>query len=200
MYGGASDGGAAAAEKKRQASINQGMSDINSEFSGFNDNYYKGVANDYLNYATPQMMQQYQQTKNQLSYSLARNGLLNSGAAVQKNQSLGNELATQESNLANSAQSEANTKRAAVSDAQTNATNELISSGSPELAQEQAGEATAGLRTPSAFAPIGNLFGDWSQMYMANNVAQAETPGTPNLWQMLSMGGNGGGGSAYSVM
>lgn len=198
MYGGgASDGGAAKAEKQRQARIQTGMADINKDFAGFDDNYFKGVSQDYLNYATPQMMNQYQQTKNQLAYSLARNGLSNSGAAVSKNAALGTELSRQESNLANAGQSEANTARAKVSDAQTNVTNQLISSGDPSVAREQAATATAGLRTPGAFAPIGNLFADWTQMYEGNQIAQAATPGTPNLWQMLS--GGGAGGSSYNV-
>lgn len=198
MYGGASDGGAAAAEKQRQGAIQSGMQDIDKQFSGFDDKYYKGVGQDYLNFATPQMVQQYQRTKNQLAYSLARNGLTNSGAAVQRGQSLNNELSTQESNLANSAQSEENTARAKVSDAQTNVTNELISSGDPTVAREQSADATAGLRAPSAFAPIGNLFGDWTNTYLANSLAQTATPGTPNLWQMFS-GAAGGGGSSSIV-
>jgi hypothetical protein len=197
MYGGASDGGAAKTEKRRQVAISRGMDDIDKEFSGFDDNYYKDVSNDYLKYATPQMMNEYARTKNQLSFSLARNGLLNSGAAVSKNESLSGELSRQESNLSNAAASEANTARAKVSDAKTNITNQLITSGNPSLAREQSAEATAGLRAPSAFAPIGNLFGDWSNMFLANQSAQTSTPGTPNLWQMLS--GNGGGGSSFNV-
>lgn len=198
MYGGASDGGTAQAEKQRQAHIATGMSDIDKEFSGFDDNYYDNVGQDFINYATPQMMNQYQRTKSQLAYSLARNGLLDSGAAVQRNQALGQELSRQESNVSNQAQSESNTARAKVSDAKTNVTNQLLSSANPTVAREQAAEATAGLRAPSAFAPIGNLFGDWTNMWLANNAAQTPTPGTPNLWQMLGSGG-GNGGSAFTV-
>lgn len=199
MYGGASDGGAGQAEKQRQARIQTGMGDIDDKFASFDDNYFGDVKNDYLKYATPQVMNEYQRTKNQLTFSLARNGLLKSGVAAQRGESLNTELSRQEGNLANAAQSEANTARAKVSDAKTNVTNQLISSGDPTVAREGAAEATAGLRGPSTFAPIGQLFGDWSSMYLANSQAQAATPGTPNLWQMLSGQGGGGAGSAFTV-
>jgi hypothetical protein len=201
MYGGgASDGGAAQLEKQRQAKIQTGIGNIDEKFSGFNDDYFNKVKQDYLNYATPQVMNEYQRTKNQLTYSLARNGLMKSGIATQRDASLNTELSRQETNLANSAQSEANTSRAKVSDAKTNVTNQLISSADPSVAATQAAEASAGLRNPSSFAPIGNLFGDWTNTYMANQQAQVMTPGTPNLWQMLSgAGGGGGAGSSYNV-
>jgi hypothetical protein len=196
MYGGASDGGTAAAEKKRQAKINAGMADIDQKFSGFDNNYFDQVGQDFLKYATPQMMSQYQRTKTQLAYSLARNGLLNSGAAVQRDQSLAEELSRQESNLSNEAQGQMNTARAKVSDAKSNITNELISSANPSLAREQASEATAGLRAPSSFAPLGNMFSDWTNMYLANTMASTPTPGTLNPFQQLA---TNGGGSAFTV-
>lgn len=203
MYGAASDGGAAASEKAREGSINTGMANIDKDFSGFDSNFYKGVDQDYKNYATPQMMGQYLTTKNNLSYALARNGLLNSGAASQRNESLSNELSRQESNIANAGQDQANQMQAKVQDAKGNVTNQLISSGNPTVANEQAQEATAGLRAPTAFQPLGNAFGDWTNMYLANMNASAVNPGQQNIWQMLTNQGVGtapaAGGSAFTV-
>lgn len=196
MYGGGGDGGTAQAEKQRQRRINAGMADIDQQFAGFNNDYFDQVGQDFMKYATPQMMTQFQHTKSQLAYSLARNGLLNSGAAVQKNEALGQELSRQESNLANQAQSAENTARTNVSNAKTDVTNQLISSGNPSIAREQASEATAGLRAPSSFAPLGNLFGDWTSMYLANQGASTPTPGTLNPFQQLALNG---GGSSYTV-
>jgi len=196
MYGGSSDGGAGAAEKQRQAAIDTGMANIDKQFAGFDNGFYDKVGEQYRNYATPQMTTEYMNTKNNLAYALARNGLLNSGAAVEKNQSLGNELARQEGNITNAAQDQENQMRAKVQDAKGNVTNQLISSGNPTIAREQAAEATAGLRAPTAFQPIGNMFGDWTNMYLANMNAQAMQPGTPSIWSMLTNNGLGTAPSA----
>lgn len=173
-------------EQVRQQNIAQGLGSINKAFAGYDDGFYKKRADDYLAYSTPQVMDQYRNTKNNLAYSLARNGILNSGAAVQRDASLGKELATNEGNLAQAAQGQSNTLRSQVQDSRTNVTNQLLTSADPSVAAEQAQAATADLRAPTAFQPIGNLFSDWSNTYLANMNAQAYNPAVPSLWKQLS--------------
>lgn len=196
MYGGGGDGGVAESEAKRKANIDKGMKDIEAKFSGFNDDFYDRRKQDYVAYATPQAMDQYRGTQANLKYALARNGLTRSGAAVEREGSLAKTLTQTQSNIANAAQGEANQLREQVQDQKSNVVNQLIASADPSLAATQAAGATAGLRAPSAFQPIGNMFADWQNAYLANMNARAYDPGVASLWSQL----RGGSGASSTLI
>lgn len=175
----------------RQAIANKLLFTGTKTNEGFGEDYYNQRANDYLKFATPKVMDDYRATKNNLAYALARNGNLNSSSAITTGASLEKELARNESNLANAAQGQANAARAQVADQRSNLVNQLVASADPSLVAEQAQSATAEMREPGAFQPIGNLFQDWTNTYLANMNARAYDPETPSLWkQMSSIVGN----------
>jgi len=196
MYKGSGDGGAAKQEAKTQADLAQGMSTIDQQFSQFGPDFYSKAAKDYENYATPQMMDQFRNTKNNLTYSLARNGLLNSGAAVQRDASLNKQLAANESNVANTGQDEANTLRQNVASQRNQLVSQVQAGAAPSQIATSASAATAGLRAPTALPPVGNMFSDWANSYLSNMQANTYNPNTSNIWQMLSMGSYGQPSSA----
>ncbi|CAB5178682.1 hypothetical protein UFOVP156_24 [uncultured Caudovirales phage] len=66
------------AENRRQANIAEGNSAINEVFGQFNNDFYNNRAKNYVDYATPQLDQQYKTTMQGLVRSLARGGNLNS--------------------------------------------------------------------------------------------------------------------------
>ena len=171
--GSAGDGGASRIETQRQNRINAGLQNIDKAFSGFNNDWFNQRRQDYLNYATPQAIRQFQNTRNNLAYSLARNGLSKSGAAVNENQALETEKNQRLSDIANEGQNQANEARSQVAAQKANVTNQLVSSADPSLARESAASATAGLSAPPAYQPIGQLFSDFSQQYLANQSAKA---------------------------
>ena len=192
-----SGGGDAAAqaqkqEAQREASISQGMTDINSQFSSFTPDFYNKAAQGYENYATPQAMQQYQKTKNSLADALARNGITQSTAAATEGQSLNNELSTNLNTIANTGQNTANTLESNVSAQKSNIVNELEASADPSAASVAASSAVAGLQAPPAYQPLGNMFSDWTSTYLANMNAQSYNPNQASIWSMLSGGGGGG--------
>lgn len=176
-------------ENNRQNAINTGMATINQDFSTFTPDFYKKAATDYTDYATPQVMQQYQNTKNNLAYALARNGISNSSAAAGKGAALNTELSTNLNTVANQAQDQSNTLQSNVASQKTNVVNQLEASADPSAAASSAAGAVAGLQAPPAYQPIGNLFGDWTSTYLANMNAQAFSPTTPSIWSMLGGGG-----------
>lgn len=167
------DGGASRQEKQRQSRINTGMGDIDKAFSGFDQGFYDQRAQDYTNYANPQVMSDYRNTKNQLAYSLARNGLSRSSADINQNAKLSNTLSQNLSDVANEGQNQANTLRTNVANEKANSVNQLISSAEPSVANESALSSVAGLQATPAFAPVGNLFQNFSNQYLANQTAKA---------------------------
>ena len=193
MYSPSSDGGAAQAEAKTQAQLAQGTAAVNSQFSQFGNDFYNQAAKDYTNYATPQVDQQFRNTNNDLTYSLERNGLLNSGAAVQRRASLKQALNTNLGDIANTAQDQENTLRTNVANQKSSLLSQVEAGAAPSEVAQQAQAATANLRAPTALPPVGNMFSDWANTYLANMSANTYNPNTGNLWQLLG----GGAGSGY---
>ena len=202
IFGSAGDGGAAKMEKARQASIGQGMDTINRNFSGFDPNFYNQAKKDYTQAQMPAMMKDYQATKSNLTYSLARAGIMNSGAAVQRNNSLSNELAKNESQIANNAQGQANELQARVNSQKGQLVQQLESSADPAAINAQSTAAESQLRAPSAIQPLGNLFADWSSMYLNHQANQAAN-NDQSVWSKLGNQGYGQApgatGSGYMV-
>jgi hypothetical protein len=185
LGGSGGDGGAAAQEKARQAAIDSGMGRISQLYSKYDDNFYQQRGKDYQAFATPQMMSQFRTTKNNLAYALARNGILNSGAAVKENANLDNTLDQNTSTIANAAQDQENQLRQQVQGSRNNLTQQLIASSDPSSVSINANAATAGLNAPGAFQPLGNMFSDFANTYLANINARAYNPQTASIWSQL---------------
>lgn len=185
MYGSGGDGGAGAAEAQRQEKIRQGQTQLDQQFAGFNDDYYRQRGEDYTKFATPQVMDQYRKTDSNLTYALARNGILNGSAANTAKASLGRELQKNQASVANTALDQENQERTKVGDTRAQLTQQLIASGDPQSTMTSASAALTGLRAPTPLPALGNLFGDWSNAYINNLTARAYNPNTPSLWGMM---------------
>lgn len=186
LGGSSGDGGAAKQEAARQLALDKGMASINNTYSKYGDNFYNQRGQDYMAFATPTMMENYRTTKNNLAYGLARNGILNSSAAVKDNADLNTNLAENTNTITNAAQDQENQLRTQVQNSRNNLTSQLIASGDPSTASEGAAAATAGLSAPGAFQPLGNMFGDFANTYLANMNARAYNPQTASIWSQLS--------------
>ena len=73
-----------AEEEARQGRVREGADKINQTFAGYDDDFYKGITQNYLDYATPQVEDQFQDAARQLRINLARNAMLNSSVNVDR--------------------------------------------------------------------------------------------------------------------
>lgn len=141
----------------------------------------------YVDYAMPQVSEQAQRAWKQLAYSLSNRGLLKSGVAGQMRSGLETEIGRQKQGVANEAENQAMSMRQNLEGQRSNLTSQLIASGQPTATTQQALATAATAKTPSTFAPLGNLFQNWANMYLANQAMQ--TPAIPSLY---------GGSSGYA--
>lgn len=72
---------AAAAEAKRKKAITEGRANIDATFSKFDPAYYQQIGDAYNSYYQPQLADQYEDARKNLTYGLARKGILASSAA-----------------------------------------------------------------------------------------------------------------------
>jgi hypothetical protein len=194
--GGGGDGGAAQAradEAARQARIKQGVANIDTEFSRFDDNFYKGRSNAYTAFAMPQVNDQYKQTADQLAFSLARNGVTNSSEAARQGGILMRDNAEARQQVASGAAAEAQKARQNVEDQRSNLIQQVNMTSDATLAGQNALRNAAILQNQSNnFSPLANLFQNTTGVLAAARNAGAYSGG-PGLDAYKNYFGFGGG-------
>ena len=165
--GGKSGGGEAARaradEEARQARIRSGTASINDTFdSQFTDDYYSQRRDAYTNYATPQLEDQYADAQKQLTYALARGGLLDSSIRGSKLGELQQQYALQNQDIADKALASETDARNAVEDARSNLITTLNATGDAEQAASTAISRASALSQPAAYSPLTSLFADFT--------------------------------------
>ena len=129
---------------------------------GFDDDFYKKRADDYVAYATPTLERQEKQARDGLVYALSRTGNLDSSAAIKRNADLTDEANTQRINVANAGQDEGNKLRANVENVRGNLVSELNATGDNEAAAASALRQVQNLNQPAGFSPLGELFASFA--------------------------------------
>jgi len=174
-------------QQQQQALTEQSVNQINQAFGGFNPQFYKGISNAYLAYALPQLWNQYSGMRNQLGYNLANQGILNSTAAQQGQQQLGQAMASGQANIGSQAVQQAQNLQQQVAQQKANLMAQAQSATSPSSIGQQATAMAGSLSGPSYFAPIGNMFSGLGQLFAAQQAANTYNPWT-NYYNRVGYG------------
>lgn len=186
-------------EWRRQQAFDNFMKDGGEVYTGtetsggFDDKFYQDRQQAFLDTAMPEFQQQFGQTRRGLAYELARRGLLNSSSAINKESQLTRYAGNKEREISDAALGSANQLRADVENQRSNLVNQLIASGDPSLASQNALSSAAQFRAPSPVAPLGNLFNDWTSLYMSNQLNRNYATSNPAAWsfgQPMTAGGS----------
>lgn len=169
-------GQAAAAEKKRQALINQGTANINNAFSGFDQNFYNQRALAYQNFAMPQLADQYRQTRNQEMFGLANRGLLGGSAAGTTFSNLNRQMAQNQQAIVDTGLSQAQQLQRQVESGKSTLLDQLYQSADPAGARASAVDLAASYSAPGTFAQLGNMFGNVAQQYYLSQLINSTRP------------------------
>jgi hypothetical protein len=145
-------------EKKRQKSVRKGQGVIEDAFAQYNDDYYGGFKQDYLDYYTPQIEREYGRTRGKLFTGLLERGIGESTVGAHKLADLQRRRDEEHTNAANQATDAANALRAKVENEKTNLYTLNLASADPQAINARAiGSATA-LAAPQAYSPVGQIF------------------------------------------
>jgi hypothetical protein len=181
-------------ERKRAAAISSGMTGIDQAFAGYNPQFYGQLQRNYLASALPQVGEQYRQTRNNLAFNLGQRGMLRSSASAGLGSSLQKQLAANETAVANQATQAVQDLQRRVQEQKNQVTQQLLQSANPQLARQQALETASGFSAPSLMQPLGNLFQNWSNIYLAQQTANAYKP----LFDQTREGGGSGSNAPTS--
>lgn len=167
-------------------------SGASSTGGGFDDAFYGNRRQAYVDYAQPQLDQQYADAQKELTYALARNGTLDSSVRGEKTGELKKLYDLNSQKVADDALSYETDARNAVESARADLISTLNATGDAEGAANSALARSAALSQPAAFSPLASLFVDFTNALgtqAAANRADYYASGAPSA---------GGGATIYN--
>lgn len=160
------DGGAAQAradEMARQARIREGTDKVNTMFdSQFTPEFFSGRRQAYLDYATPQLEDQYARTLKNLTYALDRAGTTDSSIRAQKLADLQKLYDTNKRQVADTALGQENAARSNIESSRNSLINQLVATANVENAVNQATNQAKILTAPEPYQPLAQLFSQFA--------------------------------------
>lgn len=146
-------------EQERQARIRQGTRQIDTVFgNNFTDDFYNGLRQSYLDYSSPQLIDQYSDAKDQMAFALNRAGVTDSSIAAGKAGDLEKINALRSRELADKAMAFETGARTDVERARGELINTLNVTGDAQGAVNSAINRASVLSRPKEYDPLGNLF------------------------------------------
>lgn len=153
---------ARADEEARQGRIREGTAKINTTFEQFNDGFFDGRQKAYMDYANPQLEDQYGKAGNELTFALARGGNLNSSTRGAKLGELQQLYDLNKQKVADDALASSTQARTAVEDSRSGLIATLNATGDAQGAANSALARSSALSQPAAYSPLGQLFTDFT--------------------------------------
>lgn len=179
---------AAQLQQQQQQQLDSSLSTINSAFAGFTPDYFNKVGQDYQNFATPQLEQQFQQQNKQLTGSLESQGITHSSAANELSDQLTQNLKQAQAGIADTGLQQEQGFQQQVQQQQNTLISQAEAASDPlSIAQGALGQA-ASIKAPSLFAPVGNFFSNWATTYGAQQQANASEQTNQLLNNAISSG------------
>jgi hypothetical protein len=170
---------ASTAATRRNKLIKKGEADISSAFGGYNDDFYKQRAQAYIDFAMPQLTQQYRQTGNAMTFGQANKGIMGGSASGQQKSRLNQEMGTQRQFVADTGVQQAQGLQQSVEGQKSMLMQQLYGASDPASSAQNAVATASSFRAPSVFAPLSNMFSGLINSYASSRFL--ETPNNP--WQ-----------------
>lgn len=156
--------GAVSAQEKafREALAGGKLFSGRSQSGGFNDDFFSGRRQAYIDYASPQLEEQYGDAQKQLTYALTRSGNLDSSMRADKSADLQKMYDLNKQKIADDALSYETQSRTAVEDARANLIATLNATGDAQGAANSAIARSQALSQAPAYSPLSQLFTDFT--------------------------------------
>jgi hypothetical protein len=155
-------------------------------FEGFQEPFFQKRAQDYVNFALPQLAEQYRTNQKGILYGLSNRGLDRSTVASEAASGLERTAGEGRQRIAETGITQANQLRKDVEQARQQAISQLYQSADPAQAVQGAVRSAIGFQAPSSFAPLANMFSGIANQYMTSQLLN-------NYRQPYGMSGEGAG-------
>lgn len=163
-FGGGSSASDRYAQEQRQAEqfhkqqIQRGMGVIDSNFSKFDNGFFDGQAKHYVDFAMPQVNDQYADASRGLGYALARQGIGASSEGNRRTARLSGDFQLNRQSVVDKSRDVANQARQSVESARSGLIQNLYSTADPIAANKNSFSQAKYLAAPQAPDQVGTLF------------------------------------------
>jgi hypothetical protein len=184
-----------AEEEARQGRITAGKAAIDSAMAGYDDDFYASQAQNYMDYATPQIEDQYTDAMRSLTRALARNGTSQSSMAAERRADLQTKLNNAQVDAARQGEAFANDTRTALAGVKNNLIAQNQSLADPTLiASMAANQSNAASQLPS-YNPVAQIFADATSGLATQSQLEARGKNRYDMAELFNLNG----GSARNV-
>lgn len=150
-------------EQERQNRIRQGTTSINTQFDNqFNDDFYTGRRQSFLDYANPQLADQFADTRKKLTYWLDSRGLLDSSVRADKEAELQKLYDQNQRQVTDQGLNYENDAKNKVADARAGLIRDLQASGDNQGAVQAATNRATALSAPDTYSPLADMFSSFT--------------------------------------
>lgn len=159
--GGVGDGGAAEQrrqEELRQQRVREGRDKIDETFAQFDQPFYDARRQSYIDYATPQLEDQFKDASRDLLLALTRSGLQNSSARARRFGDLQKQYDTNARAIANKALDFENRARSSVESAKSDLYSQNQNLADPAMVAQNAMNRATTLTQMPSYNPLLALF------------------------------------------
>lgn len=198
LFGGGSDNQAKVQQQQyydNKRAIKGATKNIQDSFAGFNPGFYDTQYKNLVAAAEPQEQQQFQQASDQLGFKLAGQGLGKSSQAKKLGESLGAQEAVAQQGISNAAHGQVNQLKQNVNQSESNLIGEASVANEPGQIAQGALQTASGFQSPLSLQPVGDLFQNWANTYLASRSNTGTNAGNAGL--PLSSSGSNGYGSSF---
>lgn len=163
LFGGGNAAGRAAADARaaedaRQARTTEAIGRVNETFGRFNDPFFAQREQAYMDFAMPQLGDQYADARRSLAFALSRGGLTRSSVAASRLADLEKGYGTRKQEIADAARGYGQQARADVEQARGNLISQAQGTADAALAGNLAMNEANRLASGPSFSPLGALF------------------------------------------
>lgn len=184
---------------QRESAIRAGQANIDSAFSKFDDNFFGGYRDAYVNNYNPQVDQQYGDARKDIRYDAARKGVLDSTPALFKADRLNQKYGEARQQIASDAMAAENQQRNAVNQQKSQLYALNQSAADPTLAATQAAAGAGTIPNQPQYSALGDLFAGLVNSGGAYIAGQSKAPTQPFAAYLPGGGLPGGNGSGRVV-
>lgn len=182
-FGGGGDGGAGAArdaEAAREAKIAQATAGINEQFAGFDDSYFKNIADSYRRFQNPLFAEQHGEAQRRLPMGFATTA---SSAFQKKAADLERDASREQTQINSRGEDFANQQRSQVEANRSDLISQANAGTDAAASAAQALNRANALSRPPTFSPVADLFQKYTGAFANNQIAQnaGYNTGMPSL-------------------
>lgn len=181
-----------AEEEARQARITEGKAKIDEAFAGYDDQFYADRAADYLDYATPQIEDQYTDAMRGLTRALARSGLSQSSVAAERKAKIEKTLADAQANAAREGEGYANQVRQSLASVKNNLHSQNQALADPTLIASMAANQASAASVIPTYNPVAQLFANAADGLATQQQLEARNKNRYEMAELFDLGGGSG--------